>query len=45
MAKWFHPEVFKDFYPEGLHRKYLENFQGIKYQGIFVWPEAVSSRQ
>ena len=39
MAKWFHPEVFKDFHPEGLHREYLENFQGIKYQGIFVWSD------
>ena len=36
MAKWFHPEIFKDLQPEKLHGEYLENFQGIKYQGIFV---------
>ena len=38
MAKWFHPEVFKYLDPEKLHREYLENFQGIKYQGIYVYP-------
>lgn len=36
MAKWFHPDMFKDFDPEGLHREYLERFQGIKYRGAFV---------
>jgi iron complex transport system substrate-binding protein len=38
MAKWFHPEVFKYLDPEKLHREYLENFQGIKYQGVYVYP-------
>ena len=38
MAKWFHPEVFKFLDPEKLHREYLEKFQGIKYQGVYVYP-------
>ncbi|MDA3832783.1 MAG: ABC transporter substrate-binding protein [Spirochaetales bacterium] len=38
MAKWFHPEVFKYLDPEKLHREYLEKFQGIKYQGVYVYP-------
>lgn len=38
MAKWFHPEVFKFVDPEKLHREYLEKFQGIKYQGVYVYP-------
>ncbi|MEA3414721.1 MAG: ABC transporter substrate-binding protein [Thermodesulfobacteriota bacterium] len=38
MAKWFYPEVFKYLDPEKLHREYLENFQGIKYQGVYVYP-------
>ena len=38
MAKWFYPEVFKFLDPEKLHREYLENFQGIKYQGVYVYP-------
>jgi iron complex transport system substrate-binding protein len=43
MAKWFYPEVFRNFDPETLHREYLEKFQGIKYRGVYVYP--VSSRQ
>ena len=38
MAKWFYPEVFKYLDPEKLHREYLEKFQGIKYQGVYVYP-------
>jgi iron complex transport system substrate-binding protein len=38
MAKWFHPEVFKYLDPGKLHREYLEKFQGIKYQGVYVYP-------
>ncbi|MBE9571648.1 MAG: ABC transporter substrate-binding protein [Proteobacteria bacterium] len=43
MAKWFYPEVFRNFDPETLHREYLVRFQRIKYQGVYVWPEAVGS--
>ena len=35
MAKWFHPDIFRDLDPEEIHREYLEKFQGIKYRGNF----------
>jgi len=38
MAKWFHPEVFEFLDPETLHKEYLEKFQGINYQGVYVYP-------
>ncbi|RLB80738.1 MAG: hypothetical protein DRH24_10160 [Deltaproteobacteria bacterium] len=38
MAKWFHPDIFRNLDPEELHREYLEKFQGIKYQGLYVYP-------
>jgi iron complex transport system substrate-binding protein len=41
MAKWFHPDLFKNLDPEKLHREYLEKFQGIKYQGVYVYPRKV----
>lgn len=40
MAKWFYPDLFTDFDPEALHREYLERFQGIKYQGVYVYPDS-----
>jgi iron complex transport system substrate-binding protein len=43
MAKWFHPELFKDFDPKALHQEYLTRFQGLDYdldkKGVFVYPE------
>lgn len=39
MAKWFYPDMLRDFDPEELHGEYLERFQGIKYQGIYVYPQ------
>lgn len=38
MAKWFHPDIFRDLDPEKLHKEYLEKFQGIKYKGVYVYP-------
>jgi len=38
MAKWFFPEILKDFDPESLHREYLEGFQGLRYDGLYVYP-------
>jgi iron complex transport system substrate-binding protein len=38
LAKWFYPEKFPDLDPEAIHKEYLERFQGLKYQGIFVYP-------
>jgi iron complex transport system substrate-binding protein len=43
MAKWFHPELFKDLDPKALHQEYLTRFQGLDYdldkKGVFVYPE------
>ncbi|MDD9300804.1 MAG: ABC transporter substrate-binding protein [Desulfobacter sp.] len=39
LVKWFFPDASQDFYPAGLHREYLEKFQKIPYQGVYVYPE------
>ena len=42
MAKWFHPELFKDLDPKAIHQEYLTEFQGLDYDldehGVFVYP-------
>ncbi|HOT06962.1 MAG TPA: ABC transporter substrate-binding protein [Methanotrichaceae archaeon] len=42
MAKWFHPDLFKDLDPKAIHQEYLTRFQGLDYdldkQGVFVYP-------
>lgn len=38
MAKWFYPHVFEGFDPKELHREYLRKFQGLKYEGLYVYP-------
>jgi iron complex transport system substrate-binding protein len=44
MAKWFHPDLFKDLDPQKIHQEYLTKFQGLNYDldkhGVFVYPEA-----
>ena len=41
MAKWIHPDLFKDLDPQAIHQEYLE-FQGLDYDlnehGVFVYP-------
>ena len=37
-AKWFHPELFEDLDPEAMNEEYLERFQGVPYQGVYVYP-------
>ena len=39
LVKWFFPKASTDFYPEQLHRLYLEKFQKISYQGVYVYPK------
>ncbi|MHC1635399.1 MAG: ABC transporter substrate-binding protein [Candidatus Methanospirareceae archaeon] len=43
MAKWFHPELFKDLNPKAIHQEYLIRFQGLDIdldkKGVFVYPE------
>ena len=42
MAKWLYPELFEDLDPAAIHREYLSEFQGLKYNlsehGVFVYP-------
>jgi len=42
MAKWFHPELFKDLDSKVIHQEYLERFQGLDFdldkKGVFVYP-------
>ena len=41
MAKWFHPDIFKDVDPKAIHQEYLTEFQGLDIdldeKGVFVY--------
>ena len=43
LAKWFHPELFEEMYPQAIHQEYLTEFQGLDYDlnehGVFVYPQ------
>ena len=39
LAKLFCPELFDDLDPATLHREYLERFQGLHLQGVYIYPE------
>ena len=43
IAKWFHPDLFKDVDPKAIHQEYLTRFQGLDIdldeKGVFVYPE------
>lgn len=43
MAKWFHPERYRDLSPEALHGEYLQRFMrvpaDVQKQGVFVHPD------
>lgn len=38
MAKILHPELFEDLDPEAILKEYLEKWQGIPYQGVWIYP-------
>jgi len=42
MAKWLHPDLFKDLDPQAIHQEYLNRFQRLDYDldkhGVFVCP-------
>ena len=44
MAKWLHPDLFKDLDPQAIHQEYIDKFCGIDFNvhkhGVFVYPEA-----
>lgn len=39
IAKWLYPERFADIDPVSLDREWLEEWQGIPCQGVYVYPE------
>ncbi|RKO66570.1 ABC transporter substrate-binding protein, partial [Desulfofundulus salinus] len=38
LAKWLHPELFKDIDPEAVHREMLKKFYGEELKGVWVYP-------
>lgn len=38
MAKILHPELFEDLDPEAILKEYFEKWQGIPYQGVWIYP-------
>ena len=42
LAKWFHPDLFKDLDPKAIHQRYLTEFQGLDYdlnkRGVLAYP-------
>lgn len=36
LARFFHPDLFKDINPDTVHREYIERFQKIPFGGVFV---------
>lgn len=36
MAKYIYPDLFYDLDPEQIHKEYLESFQRIPYQGVYI---------
>ena len=39
LAKWLHPELFRDVNPEALHREMLKKFYGEELRGVWVYPQ------
>jgi iron complex transport system substrate-binding protein len=38
LAKALYPEKFQDLDPLAFYREYLEKYQGLKYQGVYIFP-------
>ncbi|MDQ0286896.1 iron complex transport system substrate-binding protein [Desulfofundulus luciae] len=38
IAKWLHPELFRDVNPEAVHREMLKKFYGEELKGVWVYP-------
>lgn len=38
LAKWFHPDLFKDIDPEAVHRELLHEFFGQELDGVYIYP-------
>lgn len=43
MAKWFHPELFRDLDPQAIHQEYISKFMRVDFNlsehGVLVYPE------
>jgi len=37
MAKWLHPDLFKDIDPEAIHKEILEKFHNLELKGAWVY--------
>jgi len=38
LAKWFHPDLFKDLDPQAIHQEYLEKYHGDTKDFVFIYP-------
>ena len=38
IAKWLHPDLFKDLSPDEMNREYLKEFQGMELEGTWTYP-------
>lgn len=38
IAKWLHPDLFKDLSPDEMNKEYLKDFQGMELQGTWAYP-------
>lgn len=38
VAKWLHPELFRDVNPKAVHREMLKKFYGEELRGLWVYP-------
>ncbi|MFB3764503.1 MAG: ABC transporter substrate-binding protein [Methanotrichaceae archaeon] len=38
IAKILYPDKFQDLDPDAFYREYLEKYQGLKYQGVYLYP-------
>lgn len=39
IAKWLHPDLFEDLNPDEMNQEYLQDFQGLKLDGTWIYPE------
>ena len=45
MAKFLHPELFKDLDVEAMAREYYERWCGLPYRGLYAWPPIFYSEE
>lgn len=38
IAKWLHPDLFKDLDPSEMNKEYLKEFQGLELEGTWAYP-------